>query len=367
MNDVVLITGEAARYDYVDRMDHVASLDVIRGFSAGHYTRPSLSGLHSCSYVGAIQTKPQSPTLAEAFEAAGYTCIGMTTNPQAYGGFNFDAGYADYRNFADPGTKGSTIREFLARFTIVQRLYQRFYPFRKRRQERPSDAEVVDMAVEAWNDAEGPRFLWIHMMDSHRPYGLGGEAISPELSRKAKFSPEKVTESEQAEVREKYAAALERVDDNVARLREAVDGDPIFAFAGDHGELLGEHDVFFHPPHEKHVHDEITNVPMAFDGVDVTASQGSLIDLGPTLLGAVGLDAPAEWQGNDLRETETRTPLTIVPWQQSADVLWQDADSKIRMSGCSVTFETPEARGRQEELDTDGEVAERLRDFGYLE
>lgn len=367
MEDIVLVTGEAVRYDYVDRMDFLSSLDPFLGVPAGHFTRPSLAGLHSCSYLGAIETEPPSPTMAEVLDQHGYTCIGLTTNPQAYAGFNFGAGFSVYENFVEPGTRGSKLREFLARFEVVQRVYQRLYPIHERRSDRPSDREVVEMAIDEWREASSPRFLWIHLMDSHRPYGLGADAVSPALNRKAKFSPGKVTDEEREEIRSKYETAVRQVDQNTEYLLDELDSDPVFAFAGDHGELLGEHAVYFHPPHEKRADDEIVQVPMLFEGIDVDADRGSLIDVGPTLVASQGIDPPPEWQGNDLRTTPSTSTLTIVPWQDSADVLWQDGDSKIRMNGCDVSFESLERSGRQSSPDISEDVKDRLRDFGYVD
>jgi arylsulfatase A-like enzyme len=367
MQDIVYVTGEAARFDYRSEMEYISSLDPIKGISAGHYTRPSLSSIHSSNYAGAIRTQPVSPTIGEVLDDAGYTCIGMTTNPQAQPTFGFDNGYEHYDNFVSPGGRGSRLREFLGRFTIAQYVYQRLFPRHKRRASKPSDAEVVEMAVEKFNEADAPRFLWLHIMESHRPYGIDGTGISPELNRKAKFRPTKVSSSQRSEIRSAYAGALGRVDDLIQELLDELDSDPLFAFSGDHGELLGEYDTYFHPPHEQLLHDELIEVPVAFDGLDVKADRISLIDIPPTLLGAVGIDVPGEWDGRDARRETRDEFMTWAPWLNDTELRWQSRGNEIQLSGADADFSTRSTTGSVEDIEKSEEVTERLRNFGYMQ
>ena len=367
MDDIVIITGEAARFDYREEMDYISSLDPIKGTSAGHYTRPSLSSIHSSSYAGVIQTKPVSPTLAEVLEQAGYTCIGMTTNPQAQPDFGFDAGYEFYDNFVSPGMRGSRLREFLGRFTIAQYAYQRLFPRHKRRENKPSDKKMVEMAIEKFNEADSPRFLWLHIMESHRPYGLGEEGISPRLNRKAKFRPHKITDAEREEIRTAYADALGRVDGLISDLLKEIDSNPIFAFSGDHGELLGEHGTFFHPPHEQLLHKELIEVPVAFDGIETETDHVSLIDIGPTILSEVGIETPTEWHGIDAQTERRDEFITWAPWLDNTDMLWQTDGCEIHLTGAEAEFETSGQAGTVEDVEMSEDVKQRLRDFGYME
>lgn len=367
MDDIVLVTGEAARFDYREEMDYISSLDPLKGRSAGHYTRPSLSSIHSSSYAGVIQTRPVSPTLAEVLQQKGYTCFGMTTNPQAQPTFGFDAGYEFYDNFVSPGMRGSRLREFLGRFTAVQYLYQRFFPRHKRRANKPSDEEIVSMSVEKFNNAESPRFLWLHIMESHRPYGIGDEGISPKLNRKAKFRPKSITDTEQQEIRTAYADALGRVDALITKLLGRINSDPIFAFCGDHGELLGEHETFFHPPHEQLLHRELIEVPVAFDGIEASADHVSLIDIGPTLLSAVGIKPPNEWHGIDARTEQREEFITWAPWLNDTNMLWETDGSTVHLTDANAEFETSTGTGTVENVEMSEDVKQRLRDFGNME
>ncbi|MDY6789141.1 MAG: sulfatase-like hydrolase/transferase [Candidatus Nanohaloarchaea archaeon] len=367
MEDIVLITGEAARYDYLDSMEFISSFEAIKCITAGHYTRPCLSAIHSSTYEAAVNTRPVRPTLAEILDRNGYTCIGLTTNPQADGSFGFDRGFEFYDNFTEAGSRGSKLREYLSQFKIVQKVYQWMFSWHKRRYERPSDSEVVDKAVKKFNEAESPRFLWIHMMESHRPYGEGEKGISPELNRKAKFHPGRITEEERKEIEEAYSNSLSRVDSLVEDLLDRIDSDPIFAFLGDHGELLGDHGFYFHPPHERVMEDEITQVPLVFRDLDIDSEVVSQIDVASTLVSAAGLDLPDSWQGRDLTEEERQEFLTFAPRYGTAHALWQDSESRIFMRDGEVVFERKGDKSSVEDVDKSERVKKRLRDFGYIE
>jgi arylsulfatase A-like enzyme len=72
---------------------------------------------------------------------------------------------------------------------------------------------------------------------------------------------------------------------------------------GDHGEAFGQH---ANRGHSKTLYDEELRVPLVMispqlaDRAERLDVLGQQIDLAPTLLDLLGLDAPAEWQGQSL-------------------------------------------------------------------
>jgi hypothetical protein len=173
MRDVILVTADSVRYDFLDAMDYVSGFDRHRGITAGHYTRPSLAGLLSASYRGAIESRAVSPTVASAFSEAGYTTIGLSSSPHTDPRFGFDAGFDVYEYYDDAGTRGNPLRQFASRFDLIRRLYHRVRPPHVKLSSRLPDAELIDNAVAAFDDQSGPRFMWLHLMGTHRPYGRG--------------------------------------------------------------------------------------------------------------------------------------------------------------------------------------------------
>ena len=378
MRDVVLVTADSVRYDFAAEMEFVSSLDPILGITAGHYTRPSLGGLHSARLTGSIQSKAVSPTIAEVFDTAGYTCLGVAATAQADPAFDFDAGFDHYVNFMDGGgnaveNRRSSLREYLGSFEIVRAVYHRFFPMEAVLSGLPPDDDVIDHAIERFNDAEGPRFLWVHLMESHRPYGRGEDALPTDLDRKAEASgrdsilpdPD-LTDAEHEELVDTYRSALARTDGRIERLRESIDAeDPIFAFTSDHGDELGEEGYYYHQGYRRRVPDPIVQVPLAIDGIDVAADRASLLDVGPTLASAAGVELPAEWPGTDLQESGTEKAVTVAPWHEEATVALRDRESTLIAADADVSFEEGGEEAAVGRADVDESVEQRLQELGY--
>ncbi|GAB3687976.1 sulfatase-like hydrolase/transferase [Salinarchaeum chitinilyticum] len=380
MRDVVLVTADSVRHDFVDEMAFVDSLDPILGVTAGHYTRPSLGGLHSARLAGSVRSKAVSPTIAEVLDDAGYSCLGAAATAQADPAFDFDAGFDEYENFMDGGgnaveNRRSSLREYLGQFEIVRAVYHRFFPMEAVLSGLPPDDDVIDHAIQTFNDAEGPRFLWVHLMDSHRPYGRGDDALPVEIDRKAEASgrdsilpdPE-LTDAEHEELLDTYRESLGRTDERIERLYEEIDAeDPIFAVTSDHGDELGEAGYYYHQGYRRRVPDPIVQVPLAIDGLDLAADRGSLLDLGPTIAGAVGAEAPDVWRGNDLRETSTERAVTVAPWHEDATVAVRDRESTLIAADADVSFEEAGEEAAVGRADVDESVEQRLQELGYTD
>ncbi|MFD1586906.1 sulfatase-like hydrolase/transferase [Halorientalis brevis] len=381
MRDIVLVTADSVRRDFVDAMPFVSDHDVLTGVAAGHYTRPSLATLQSSRLRASVESKALRPTLADVLADAGYTTIGLVPTAQADPTFDFDAGFDHYDNYMTGGgdnparNRRSRFREYLGSFDIVRQVYRRLYPMEANMADLPDDGTVVDEAIERFNAAESPRFLWIHQMGSHRPYGTGDEAIPKPLDRKAEaaggrhwFGSSEVTERERERITDAYRVALGRVDDRTRRLLAEIDADdPVFAFTADHGEEFGEDGYYYHQGYRRRVADTLVRVPVVLRGVEPVGDRCSLLDLAPTLAGAVDVDAPEEWQGNDLRTTTTDEALTVAPWHDTATVAWQDFERKLVARDADVTMTEGDQSASVESADVSDDVQKQLRDLGYTD
>jgi arylsulfatase A-like enzyme len=237
----------------------------------------------------------------------------------------------------------------------------------------PDDGAVVDKAVERFDDADGPTFLWVHQMESHRPYGTGDRAIPGEIDRKAEasggrhwFGSSTVTDEERELILDHYRDALARVDDRVRRLVESVESaDPVFAFAADHGDEFGEEGYYYHQGYRRRVADPVIRVPVVLDGIDAVGERCSLLDLAPTLAGSQGVETPEPWQGTDLRENTTDETVTVAPWRETATVAWQDFERKLVARDADVSMTEGDETVGVERADVPAEVEAQLRDLGY--
>jgi len=379
MRDVVLLTADSVRRDFVDAMGFVADHDVLTGVTAGHYTRPSLASLQSSRLAASVQSKVLGPSLAAVFRDAGYETIGLVPTAQADPAFDFDAGFDHYDNYMSGGgenpakNRRSGLREYLGSFDIVRQVYRRIYPMEANMDDLPDDETVVDEAIERFNDADGPRFLWVHQMESHRPYGTGDEAIPSSIDRKAEasggrhwFGSSEVTDAERETILDAYRDALGRVDARIERLVDEIDSDdPIIAFAADHGDEFGEEEYYYHQGYRRRVADPIIQVPVVLDGVETLGDRCSLLDVAPTLASAAGADVPETWQGNDLATTETEQTLTVAPWHDSATVAWQDFERKLVARDADVSMTDSEGEVAVERTEVSADVESQLRDLGY--
>jgi arylsulfatase A-like enzyme len=179
-------------------------------------------------------------------------------------------------------------------------------------------ADTVDRAL-GWLEAHrgGAWFLWVHLFDPHGPYAppppydtlyYQGDAHDPaNTSMKAvkNVAPyllgslEGVTDL--AYVLAQYDGEVSYADAQIARLLSAIDAkNTLVAVIADHGESLGEHDVWFN--HGDDIHETSVHVPFALrwpGRVPVarveTPVEGT--DLAPTLLDLVGVPVPEGMTG----------------------------------------------------------------------
>ncbi|HEV8237754.1 MAG TPA: sulfatase [Thermoanaerobaculia bacterium] len=140
-----------------------------------------------------------------------------------------------------------------------------------------------------------PFLLWVHYVEPHAPYrtqsaftgalGYGSRDLAPG---------------------ERYDTEIAFADHAIGELLAGVaklarSEDTIVAFAGDHGESLGEHGYW---GHGRHLYENNLRVPMGITWEGklqpaVVAAPATLLDLAPTVLGLIGYPALREPRGFD--------------------------------------------------------------------
>ena len=139
-----------------------------------------------------------------------------------------------------------------------------------------------------------PFLIWVHYVEPHAPYRLQDE-FAPRLGVATGGGASRI---------DRYDTEVAFVDDSIGKLLAGVEsgGRPaLIHFASDHGESLGEHDYW---GHGRHLYDATLHIPMGFAWkgeveprtIDAPAS---LLDLGPTTLGLLGLPVPTAFRGYD--------------------------------------------------------------------
>lgn len=127
------------------------------------------------------------------------------------------------------------------------------------------------------------------------------------------FHVDGMTDDDHRQVKAAYYAMIELIDDQVGRMLAALEEsgqaeNTLVIFMSDHGELLGDHGLYFKGPH---FYEEAVHVPLIFSWPGRYAEDlqvgglVELVDIVPSLLDAAGLETPAAVQGRSLSELLT--------------------------------------------------------------
>ncbi|MDH3255225.1 MAG: sulfatase, partial [Acidobacteriota bacterium] len=207
-----------------------------------------------------------------------------------------------------------------------------------------SEATADDISVAAleWLEerpAESrrrPFLLWVHYVEPHAPYQLQRDFLE-QIGLKASGSV--------LSAKKRYDSEVAFVDHRIGRflddIGEMIDLDQtLVIFVSDHGESLGEHGYW---GHGRHLYEVTLHVPMGIVWPQRIAARtveapASILDIGPTLLGLVGLPVPDHFQGFDWTEVVTRSaqpPVNRVTWHQAhkASVQPKENIEKLRRRG----------------------------------
>jgi choline-sulfatase len=191
----------------------------------------------------------KTPTLAEAFAAAGYATAGFVAAFPLDRRFGLIKGFRTYGDVMPRDASGHAGNE------------------------RPGRV-VVDEAL-AWlsTHRQDRFFLWVHLFEPHAPYGNVADG-RPAVAR--------------------YDDEIAEADAQVARLLDGLGGlrsQVLIVAAGDHGEAFGEHGEI---SHSIFTYDTTLRVPLLIAGPQVPAGQVvqtpvSLIDVAPTIASLAGI------------------------------------------------------------------------------
>ena len=128
-------------------------------------------------------------------------------------------------------------------------------------------------------------------------------------NRPGEFHSRAMTDRDRREVTAAYYGMCEHIDHEVGRILAALDesaqrNNTIVIFMSDHGEMLGDHGIYFKGPH---FYDEALRVPLILRWPGKFAADHQvdglteLIDLAPTLLEAAAIEPPPDrLQGRSL-------------------------------------------------------------------
>jgi len=191
--------------------------------------------------------------------------------------------------------------------------------------QRPGD-RVVDLGLE-WLDQpdERPFFAWLHFYDPHIPY----DPPEPYRSKFESVGEYGLYDGEIAFADSQVGRLLDWLDDR--RLAE----NTVVVVVGDHGESLGDHGE---KEHGYYIYDATVKVPLIvrvpgpeFGGIRVPA-QVRTIDVLPTVLALVGVEAPDPLHGESL------VPLILEPTAEGPEYAYSESMSVHLQYGWSALY-----------------------------
>jgi arylsulfatase A-like enzyme len=313
---LVLIVADTLRADFVStlgapagttpHLDSLARDGVVfeNTRSTSPWTIPSFASLLTSTYPsehGAGERggsrlrrrplSPRVPTLSEVLGRAGYANAAVVSNAFLGPVYGLARGFHSYENLG-PTRLYYPIPAWLHGVFLhtLHPSYARAYV----RGDRQT-ARILDR-LELLRSGKRPFALLAHYMDTHRPYQVRG-----------RFRDEEPAPAEVAN----YRAAVRFLDDEVGAVLEALRAAGLYerslvVFTADHGEELAEDRLPGDHDHGHTLHRELLRVPLIVKLPDqrlagTRRSEGaSLIDVAPTVLGALGLPAPQGFRGVDL-------------------------------------------------------------------
>ncbi len=204
---------------------------------------------------------------------------------------------------------------------------------------------AVDRAIGWISDRREPFFLWLHLFDPHtphtapEPYASGYRPADPGLGAVREWLPFRdpgavgYDDPRLGGHRDLYTAEVAYLDRQIGRLLDFLRSrrlleHSVIALVADHGENLGEHEVFYR---HSGLWDTTTRVPLMIRWPGRERAERRIpglvqtIDLFPTLAAAAGLEAPPG-DGADLREVGRGRRLVFaeVPERRGAMVRTPD-------------------------------------------
>jgi len=188
--------------------------------------------------------------------------------------------------------------------------------------------ETVDRAVETLSQhSHGDLALLLHFMEPHLPYmekepyrslwaGEEPPGFETGVSLIQVDALGELTDAQRAEyaryLKDRYDQNIRAMDDQIGRLLDALPSDATVVLYSDHGEEFWEHGGF---EHGHALWEEVVRVPLIIRSPHLrpgrVTTPVSLLDLTPTVLGALGIETDIAFKGRDLARNPTPAPVAI--------------------------------------------------------
>jgi arylsulfatase A-like enzyme len=286
--NVLVIIVDALRADHLScygygratspNIDQLARQGVLfeRAMSTSSWTLPShvslLTGRYPFEYGPKLNHLDENyPTLAEALQALGYRTGGFSGNSLVFTGEKFGRGFIHFEDIFRSAADMAVRTYFGQKFEQgVLKYLMDDYPGRRR-------ADDITRSTLNWidRDRSRPFFAFLNYFDTHAPYlppepylsrFATGKNTGQSLRRSQLSYDPRLTPEESAEEVDAYDGAVAYADYGIGELlrglkERGLADNTLVVITSDHGEALGEHDMFLH---RNSLYREVIHVPLIF-------------------------------------------------------------------------------------------------------
>ncbi|MFQ5767326.1 MAG: sulfatase [Acidobacteriota bacterium] len=271
-----------------------------------------LTGLHPRTHqvrLNGDQLEENIKTLPEMLKSAGYNTAGFLSN------------------MCDAPNRG--IDTFYCAWTDQFGLPVGRMPLRWASHEQPGwDTAITNKALDFIRKPHRrPFFAWLHYINPHKPYDPVEEYVRPDGD--TSFDPQdevldqhtldgvSLNPAQKQRLMAVYDSQVTGVDAHIGAILRSLDeqnlaGNTLVIFSADHGEELGDHQIYFY--HYASVYQQVLAVPWIMrwpghipEGVTV-ADPVAAIDITPTVLDLLQIDAAAPFEGSSRLPLVRRQP-----------------------------------------------------------
>jgi arylsulfatase A-like enzyme len=322
--------------DTTPQLAKLASRGVLfdRAFSTAPWTAPSHASLFTGRWPHELTIgwdRPLDgtyPTLAEVLQSRGYATAGFVANTTYC---SYETGLA--RGFGHYEDYDVTLRGVFLCSSVVERTLNFFHKHPGLARVLGDDgsssgdrknASRINGDFLGWLDRRSPDrpfFAFLNFYDAHHPYLSPEPENGPEFGRKAESArdyrllktwwerdKQGIKAEDLALARDSYDRCIAYLDDQLGRLfdelgRRGILEDSIVIVTADHGEHLGERDLFGHgcSVYRPELHVPLIVVaPRFLPEKRVISDPVSLRDVPATVLDLLGLDAKSVFPGRSL-------------------------------------------------------------------
>ncbi len=345
-SNVALVVLDSLRHDVWDSLDWVPGLRFSRAYAPSHWTIPTHASVFTGRYPSEIGVHGKSasldcpkPVLAEQLASADYRTRFYSANTtvtfwDGWGrGFDkvvpfaqldpLDEGLVDWSEFARRNPDGGMSQKAKAVLKCIRSDCSTVAAFRQglcyfRRSRADGGTKSVIRRVNNTDFDTRFEFLVLNLMETHTPYHTPDDDGPVNVTIGDAFA-DNVTNPER--VRGGYRRSVEYLAETYRELFDILEANFDYIITvGDHGEMLGEHEMW---NHGYGLYPELVRVPLVLSGTDIPDGENttlvSLLDLHKTIGDLAGVELDSRGR-NLLSCLDDRPLLTeyhgFLPWHR---------------------------------------------------